>query len=289
MSNATWTFGELTPLRRSGSRHIHVLFTNRRKEYGSLLSIKKYGEGRDSSKMVLLDVEKCEEKKMKKKIHRYLIGGVFLSSMCICLIEFDVIRSLYGYVLSCGLPAFYIFQLYSYNSVILRAVLDVKNRHLLLYPFTVIARRGMKKQIILSLHEIGLIRTHGNFIKMYFKGKSLLSFFFQHNMLSPLCMPRYTCSQTSEPAKGDVDVLYHYDYNNVNVSAFGQGDVGGRGGVGGVAPVGTASMGGASPGALPRVRKNAEGYPLDVREEAKLLSLLRPGGSNVGECSPRHD
>ncbi|GAB65907.1 hypothetical protein PCYB_074085, partial [Plasmodium cynomolgi strain B] len=184
MTNARYTCDELTPFTTS-RREIHVFFTHGRKENGSLLSIKRYGEGRDSSKRVLLDVEKCKEEKMKKKIQKYLMGGVFLSSMCICLIEFDVIGSLYGYLLSCGLLAFYTFQLYSFNSVILRAVLDVKNRHLLLYPFTVIRRQGMKKQVILSLHEIGLIRTHGNYIKIYVKGESLLSFLLKYNMLSP--------------------------------------------------------------------------------------------------------
>ncbi|ANQ07449.1 Uncharacterized protein PCOAH_00015730 [Plasmodium coatneyi] len=269
-------------------REIHVFFTHNRKEQGNLLNIKRYGQGRDNSKVVLLDVEKCEGEKMKKKIHKYLIGGVLLSSMCICLIEFDVVTSLYGYLLSCGLLAFYTFQLYSCNSVILRAVLDVKNRHLLLYPFTFMTTQGMKKQIIVSLHEIGPIRTRGNFIRIYFKEKNLLSFLVQHRMLSPLRIPRYPCAQTSEPAKEDVDVLYHYDYNNLNVSAFGQRGSGERPGVGHASSIGAASMGAASIGAasvgtthvgtLPRVRKNAEGYPLNVREEAKLLSLLRPGG-----------
>ncbi|KJP86777.1 hypothetical protein AK88_03591 [Plasmodium fragile] len=267
MRNTRWSCDKVTSLAPT-RRAIHVFFTYDKKEHDRLLSIKRYDQGRDKSKMVLLDVEKCEGEKIKKKIHKYLIGGVILSSICICLIEFDVVTSLYGYLLSFGLLAFYTLKLYSWKSVVLRAVLDVKNRHLLLYPFKMISRQGMKKQIILSLHEIKFIRTDGNFIKMYFKGHSLLSFLFQYNMVTPLCMPRYTCAQTSEPAKEDTDVLYHYDYNNLNVSAFGQRNAVGTRAVGEAAAVGSV-------GALPRVRKNAEGYPLDVAEEAKLLSLLR--------------
>ncbi|CAG9480795.1 conserved Plasmodium protein, unknown function [Plasmodium vivax] len=302
MRCARCTCNHLTP-QATPRREIHVLYVHKKEQHGSLPEIRAYNQRRDNSKVILLDVEKCEEEKMKKRFQKHLLGGVLLSSVCICLIEFDQIASLYGYLLSGLLLAFYTFQVYSCSSVILRAVLDVKNRQLLLYPFTLVAKRGMKKQIILSLHEIGLIRTHGKFIRMYFKGHSLLSLLFQHNVLSPLCLPRYTCAQTSEPAKGGADVLYHYDYNSFNVSAFGKG--GAAGGAASTRAASTsayagaasfgASVGAASASAYagaaysaappPRVRKNAEGYPLDVAEEAKLLSLLSVGGGSLGGSS----
>ncbi|GAW80399.1 conserved Plasmodium protein, unknown function [Plasmodium gonderi] len=267
---------------RKSRREIHMFFINERynNTYGKYYNLKYEHDEKGKFKIVLLDIEKSENKRIKKNIHNSLIGGILLSSMSICLIEFDVITSMYGYLLCTGLLAFYTSYLYFYNSVILRAVLDYKNKHLLLYPFTIFRMNEggedeekkkilphekkkknifQKKQIILSLHEIEQVCKDRKYIKIYLKKKNLFSLLFKYNMILPFFIPRYKCSETNKPMN-NTDVLYPYDFNNFNISAFCYNKKHGKD---------------ESVSSIPRVKKNVDGYPQDAMEEAKLLSLLR--------------
>ncbi|SBT01722.1 conserved Plasmodium protein, unknown function [Plasmodium malariae] len=236
--------------------YMHVLFTNEKKAYNKFFIFKSGMENEHSSKskIVLFNIEEERNKIIRKKINNSLIGGVIISSLSICLIEINIISSLCGFVISAGLILFYIFYFLFYNSVILRAVLDIENKSLLLYPYMILKRKNLKKQIILSLHEINKVNKVNNYIQLYLK-KPKIKIIPNFNLFIPLHIPRYNTSKTSKPQEiaNSRDVLYPYDYNNLNISVFSQ----------------RKHMVN-----VPTIKKNVDGYPLNVAEENKLISLL---------------
>ncbi|CRG99548.1 conserved Plasmodium protein, unknown function [Plasmodium relictum] len=227
--------------------YIHILYTNENK--GNKFLNFKNKTDYENKKIVLFDIE-SKDKNIRKKINRTFIGSILLSSITISMIELNLINNIYGYFISTSLIVFYTIYLLFYNSLILRAVLDYENKNLLLYPFTLLKRNNLKKQIIISLHEIKKINKIKKYIQLYLKKEKSISIF---NYI-PLHLPRYNCSKTSIPKKNNKDILYSYDFNNLNISVFNEK---------------------RSKVDVPNIKKNIEGYPLDLIEENKLISLLK--------------
>ncbi|CRG96884.1 conserved Plasmodium protein, unknown function [Plasmodium gallinaceum] len=227
--------------------YFHILFTNENKG-NKFLNFKNMTDF-ENKKIVLLDIE-SENRNIRKKINRTFIGSILLSSITICLIELNLIYNIYGYIVSVGLIIFFTIYLLFYNSLILRAVLDYENKNLLLYPFTLLKRNNLKKQIIISLHEIKKINKLKKYIQLHLKKEKSVSIF---NFI-PLHIPRYNCAKTSLPKENKKDILYSYDFNNLNISVFNQK---------------------RSKIDVPNIKKNIEGYPLNLIEENKLISLLK--------------
>ncbi|KNC36543.1 hypothetical protein PFLG_01890 [Plasmodium falciparum RAJ116] len=160
-----------------------------------------------------------------------------------------------------------IFKLYMimnnifYNSLILRAVLDYHDKTVLLYPFMLIKRKDVLKQIIISLHDIKKIKKINNYIKIYIKPKNIQDKHMKSwsflNML-PYYFPRYNFSKNNILSKNkDEDMLYPYDFNNLNIAVFDK------------------KLTNSSNITSMKIQKNVQGFPLNVHEENKLLSLLK--------------
>lgn len=199
---------------------------------------------------------------MRRKINRSMIVGVLLTSLTIGLVELNVIPNLYGLFISIGIIFFYIIYFIFYNSIILRAVLDYRNKSLLLYPFMIFKRANLKKQIIISLYEIQKINKINNYIQIYLKKsnnqmshKGMTSFFAFFNNIFPMHMPRYTLSKTTKEREKNIDILYPYDYNNLNISVFNKNPTSFKN--------------------IPTIKKTEQGYPLNLMEENNLIALLK--------------
>ncbi|CAD2103291.1 conserved Plasmodium protein, unknown function [Plasmodium vinckei] len=243
--------------------NVHVMYTNEHRAYNKYLHFKNMMETKNSNnKIVLIDIEKEGDKYMRSKINNSMIIGVLLTSVTIGLVELNIIPSLFGLFTSIGIIIFYIIYFIFYNSIILRAVLDYQNKSLLLYPFMIFKRANLKKQIIISLHEIQKINKINNYIQIYLKKnnnqishKGIPSFFSFFNNIFPMHMPRYTLSKTTKEREKNTDILYPYDYNNLNISVFNKNPTSFKN--------------------VPTIKKTEQGYPLNLIEENILISLLK--------------
>ncbi|CXI36878.1 conserved Plasmodium protein, unknown function [Plasmodium berghei] len=243
--------------------NVHVMFTNENLAYNKYIHFKNMmGKKNNNNKIVLIDIEKEGDKYMRRKINRSMIVGVLLTSLTIGLVELNVIPNLYGLFISIGIIFFYIIYFIFYNSIILRAVLDYRNKSLLLYPFMIFKRANLKKQIIISLYEIQKINKINNYIQIYLKKsnnqmshKGMTSFFAFFNNIFPMHMPRYTLSKTTKEREKNIDILYPYDYNNLNISVFNKNPTSFKN--------------------IPTIKKTEQGYPLNLMEENNLIALLK--------------
>ncbi|SOV76632.1 conserved Plasmodium protein, unknown function [Plasmodium sp. gorilla clade G3] len=242
-------------------RPYKILFVNVKRNNNFLHMMKTSNTYNLSKKKIVLFNIDENNLDIRKRINKLLISSIILSSISICLIEFNILSNIYGYII-CFILIIYIIMNYTfYNSLILRAVLDYHNKTLLLYPFMLIKRKDVLKQIIISLHDIKKIKKINNYIKVYIKPKNIQdkqkkSWSFL-NML-PFYFPRYNFSKNNILSKNkDEDMLYPYDFNNLNIAVFDKKLTNNSN----ITPM--------------KIQKNVQGFPLNVNEENKLLSLLK--------------
>ncbi|SOV14414.1 conserved Plasmodium protein, unknown function [Plasmodium gaboni] len=242
-------------------RRYKILFVNEKRNNNFLYMMKTSNTyNMPKKKIVLFNIDE-NNLNIRKRINKLLTSSIILSSISICLIEFNILSNVYGFII-CFVLILYIIMNYTfYNSLILRAVLDYHNKTLLLYPFMLIKRKDVLKQIIISLHDIKKIKKINNYIKVYIKPKNIqekqIKYWSFLNML-PYYFPRYTFSKNNIISKNKYeDILYPYDFNNLNIAVFDKKNTN---------PSNITPM---------NIQKNDQGFPLNVKEENKLLSLLK--------------
>ncbi|KYN98633.1 hypothetical protein PRSY57_0931400 [Plasmodium reichenowi] len=242
-------------------RSYKILFVNDSRNNNFLHMMKTCNSYNWSKKKIVLFNIHENNLHIRKRINKVLISSIILSSISICLIEFNILSNIYGYIIGFVLIVYMIMNYIFYNSLILRAVLDYHNKTLLLYPFMLIKRKDVLKQIIISLHDIKKIKKMNNYIKIYIKPKNIQDKHMKSwsflNML-PYYFPRYNFSKNNILSKNkDEDMLYPYDFNNFNIAVFDK------------------KLTNSSNITSMKIQKNVQGFPLNVHEENKLLSLLK--------------